>query len=310
MSRVEKLNKGAWLISLPQVLWCGLLAVGLIYFPCVKAEPSALTVTGGVFDYSVQTGDSLIKIGARFGVAAEVLARENSLKVNVRLAPGQGIAVDNRHIVPAVLENGLLINLPQRMLYFFRDAQLVVAYPVGLGRPTWQTPQGEFSVINKSDHKTWIVPRSIQEEMRRTGKEVKTSVPPGPDNPLGKYWLGLSLDSVGIHGTIAPASIYLFQSHGCIRLHPEDIEALFTQVPRGATGRIIYNPLLMTESAGRIFLEVQRDSYNRGGVSKVALEQLAREKLLSARIDWALAEKVLELKDGIARDITAIPSAN
>lgn len=182
MSRVEKLHRGAWRISLPQVLWCGLLAVGLIYFPCAKAEPSALAVTGGVFDYSVQTGDSLIKIGARFGVVAEVLARENRLKVNVRLAPGQGIAVDNRHIVPAVLENGLLINLPQRMLYFFRDAQLVVAYPVGLGRPTWQTPQGEFSVINKSDHKTWIVPRSIQEEMRRTGKEVKTSVPPGPES--------------------------------------------------------------------------------------------------------------------------------
>ena len=286
-----------------------MLVVCLIYLPYAKAESPALAVTGGVFDYSVQAGDSLIKIGARFGVAAEVLARDNGLKANVRLVPGQGIVVDNRHIVPAVLENGLLINLPQRMLYFFRDTQLVAAYPVGLGKPTWRTPAGEFSIINKSDNKTWIVPRSIQEEMRRTGKEVKTSVPPGPDNPLGKYWLGLSLDSIGIHGTIAPASIYLFQSHGCIRLHPDDIEALFAQVSQGAKGRIIYSPLLMTESAGRIFLEVQRDSYNRGGVSMVALEQLAREKSLTERIDWVHAEKVLKLKDGIARDITATPSA-
>ena len=268
-----------------------------------------MAVTGGMFDYSVQAGDSLIKIGARFGAAAEVLARENALKVNAPLVPGQKIIIDNRHIVPAVLENGLLINLPQRMLYYFRDTQLVAAYPVGLGKPTWQTPAGEFSIINKSDNKTWIVPRSIQEEMRRKGKEVKTRVPPGPDNPLGKYWLGLSLDSIGIHGTIAPASVYLFQSHGCIRLHPDDIEALFAQVSQGTMGRIIYTPLLMTESAGRIFLEVQRDSYNRGGVSMVALEQLAREKSLTERIDWAHAEEVLKSKDGIVRDITATPSA-
>lgn len=297
------------MISTQQHLWRGLLVICLIYLPFARAAPPALAVTGGVFDYRVQAGDSLIKIGARFGVAAEVLARENGLKANVRLAPGQDIVVDNRHIVPAVLENGLLINLPQRMLYFFRDAQLVAAYPVGLGKPTWRTPAGEFSVINKSDKKTWIVPRSIQEEMRRKGKEVKTSVPPGPDNPLGKYWMGLSLDSIGIHGTIAPASVYLFQSHGCIRLHPDDIEALFAQVSQGTTGRIIYSPLLMTESAERIFLEVQRDSYNRGGVSMVALKQLARKKSLTERIDWAHAEEVLKLKEGIARDITATPSA-
>lgn len=309
LKQVKKLNVESWLISLSRVLWHGLLTVCLIYLPCAKAEPPALAVTGGIFDYNVQAGDSLIKIGARFGVASEVLARDNGLKTNVRLVPGQGIVVDNRHIVPAVLENGLLVNLPQRMLYFFRDTQLVAAYPVGLGKPTWQTPTGEFSVINKSDNKTWIVPRSIQEEMRRAGKEVKTRVLPGPDNPLGKYWMGLSLDSIGIHGTIAPASVYHFQSHGCIRLHPEDIEVLFEQVALGATGRIIYDPLLLTEVAGRIFLEVQRDSYNRGDVSMAALEQLAREKSLTERIDWVHAEKVLKLKEGIARDITATPSS-
>ncbi|MDO8314633.1 MAG: L,D-transpeptidase family protein [Rugosibacter sp.] len=297
------------LISLHRFLWHGLLVACLIYLPWAKAESPVLTVTDGVFDYSVQAGDSLTKIGARFGAAPEVLARENALKVNAHLNPGQKITIDNRHILPALLDNGLLINLPQRMLYFFRDAQLVAAYPVGLGKSTWRTPAGEFSIINKSDNKTWIVPRSIQEEMRRAGKEVKTRVPPGPDNPLGKYWMGLSLDSIGIHGTTAPASVYHFQSHGCIRLHPDDIEALFAQVSQGATGRIIYAPLLMTESAGRIFLEVQRDSYNRGGISMAALKQLAREKLLTERIDWAHAENVLKLKDGIARDITATPSS-
>ncbi|HSD83572.1 MAG TPA: L,D-transpeptidase family protein, partial [Anaerolineae bacterium] len=127
------------------------------------------------------------------------------------------------------------------------------------------------------------------------------------DNPLGKYWLGLSLPGIGIHGTIAPASIYHFQSHGCIRLHPDDIEALFAQMKRGETGRIIYVPLLLSESEGRIFLEAHRDIYNKSDVSMVALERLANDAMLSDRIDWTRAAEVLEQREGVARDVT-LPS--
>lgn len=284
-------------------------------------------MVGSSFEHEVQAGESLAKIGARFGVAAEILARQNALKPNAKLVPAQKIAIDNRHIAPPAQSVGLLINLPQRMLYFFRDAQgelqpqlqsqpetrpqpsiqslqLVAAYPVGLGKPTWPTPMGAFKVVNKSDNKTWVVPLSIQEEMRQKGQVVKATVPPGPDNPLGKYWLGLSLDSIGIHGTLAPTSIYHFQSHGCIRLHPDDIEVLFAKVPLGTPGRIIYSPLLIAESAGRVFIEAHRDSYNRGGVSMAALERLARQRMLVDHIDWAKAADVLKLKEGIARDVT------
>lgn len=287
-----------------RAIWFIILACYLSYLPRAMAEPAAFSVTGGVFEYTVQSGDYLIKIGARFGVAAEVLARENVLEYSAKLMPGQKLTIDNRHIVPELRENGLLINLPQRMLYYFRDWELVAAYPVGLGKPSWPTPAGEFSVIDKEVNKAWRVPKSIQEEMRREGQMVKTEVPPGPDNPLGKHWLGLSLTSIGIHGTIAPASIYHFQSHGCIRLHPDDIEALFAQIERGATGGIIYVPLLLTESEGRIFIEAHRDIYNESDVSLRTLEQLAHDAILSDRIDWSRATDVLEQRDGVARDVT------
>ena len=285
-------------------IWFVILACYLSYLPRAMAEPAAFPVTGGVFEYTVQSGDYLIKIGARFGVAAEVLARENVLKYSAKLMPGQKLTIDNRHIVPESREDGLLINLPQRMLYYFRDWELVAAYPAGLGKPSWPTPAGEFSVIDKEANKAWRVPKSIQEEMRREGQVAKTEVPPGPDNPLGKHWLGLSLTSIGIHGTIAPASIYHFQSHGCIRLHPDDIEALFAQIERGATGSIIYVPLLLTESEGRIFIEAHRDIYHKVDVSLSELEQMAHDAMLSDRIDWSRAADVLELKDGVARDVT------
>lgn len=279
-------------------------AIVAFYLPFAMAEPLGFPIAGGVFEYTVQPGDYLIKIGARFGVAAAVLSRENGLKYDAKLMPGKKLIIDNRHIVPEVREEGLLINLPQRMLYYFRDWELVAAYPVGLGKPSWPTPAGEFTVTSKAVDKTWRVPKSIQEEMRREGQIVKTEVPPGPDNPLGKHWLGLSLTAIGIHGTIAPASIYHFQSHGCIRLHSDDIEALFAQIERGATGSIIYAPLLLTESDGRIFVEAHRDIYNKSDVSLAALEQLANDAMLSDRINWLRAAEVLEQKDGIARDVT------
>ena len=268
------------------------------------AEPISFPLTGKVFEYTVQPSDYLIKIGARFGVAAAVLSRDNNLKYGALLKSGQKLAVDNLHIVPETMNEGLLINLPQWMLYYFSRGELVAAYPVGLGKPSWPTPEGEFKLVNKVINKTWRVPKSIQEEMRSEAQVVKTEVPPGPENPLGKHWLGLSLSGIGIHGTIAPASIYHFQSHGCIRLHPDDIEALFAQIEVGLTGRIIYAPLLLKESKGKVLLEVHRDIYNKGDVSIKALEQRAHDAMLSDRIDWSRAKAVLERHEGVVRDVT------
>lgn len=280
------------------------LITGLLVQLQAAAEPLSSLLTGSVFEYSVQSGDSLTKIGARFGVSTKVLARENNLKYSAKLTPQQVLLIDNRHIVPASHNSDLLINLPQRMLYTFQGGELFAAYPVGLGKPSWKTPLGVFSINNKVANKTWLVPKSIQEEMRREGKAVLTQVPPGPDNPLGKYWLGLSLVGIGIHGTIAPASIYQFQSHGCVRLHPDDIEALFTQTEHGTTGEIIYAPLLLAEFEGRIFMEAHPDIYRVGGFSNQLLENMAQEAMIMERIDWQRAKSVLELRDGIARDVT------
>lgn len=292
------------------LLWA-LVAGGLCFAgpSLVNAEfaiSSALVppVTGAKFEYTVQPGDHLTRIGARFAVGAEVLARENGLKYNAAIKPGQILEIENLHIVPELRQDGLLINLPQRMLYFFRTGELVAAYPVGLGRPNWRTPDGDFTVVEKVVNKTWVVPKSIQEEMMREGQLVKTKMPPGPDNPLGKHWLGLSIPAIGIHGTIAPASVYHFQSHGCIRLHPDDIEALFEQVERGEKGSIIYTPVLLGESDGRIYLEVHRDIYHEADVSLAAAKKLAEELMLTDRINWDNAAEVVERHEGLARDVT------
>lgn len=279
----------------------------MAWIPAAEAQDTAeypAALVGTQFEYTVQPGDSLTSIGARFGIEQPVLARMNGIKYSAVLQPGQLLQIDNRHIVPERLAEGILINLPQRMLYYFQAGNLLAHYPVALGRPSWPTPAGRFTVLNPQENKTWLVPKSIQEEMRREGKAVKTEVPPGPDNPLGKYWIGLSLPGIGIHGTIAPASVYHFQSHGCIRLHPDDIAALFQHVSKGQTGEIIYAPVLLAHlEDGRIFLEVNRNIYKKRIDPLALVENSARIQGLSDRIDWDEVKDAIRLKDGLAREV-------
>lgn len=93
------------------------LDVAGLYVPCQRSEGPRLddTLVRGEFFYTVQLGDTLTSIRARFGVAAGVLARVNGLQPSTRLKIGQELRVYNRHIVPPGLEDGILINLPQRL---------------------------------------------------------------------------------------------------------------------------------------------------------------------------------------------------
>jgi L,D-transpeptidase ErfK/SrfK len=301
--------------------WCAaLLAAALL--PCAPARASqtrvpleaapglSTLVVGGSSTYAARAGDSLTSVSARFGVDIGPLARANGLPTNARLRLGQELRIENPHLVPApsVEEplEGILINVPQRLLFLFRDAILVGSFPVALGRAGNRTPLGGFTIARREVDKTWYVPASIQEEMRREGKRVRTQVPPGPDNPLGRHWLGLSDLACGIHGTIAPASIYHFQTHGCIRLHPDDVAWLFDRVVLGDPVRIVYLPVLLAALPdGRVFLEVHRDVYGKAEPPLLTLERLLVAHDLTGRVDWERAARVTREAEGLARDVSA-----
>jgi L,D-transpeptidase ErfK/SrfK len=285
------------------VFACLLAALSL---PALADDPPSLShlIAGGDIEYTVKPGDFLISIGARFGVTPRIVAQQNAIPYEAIIYPGQRFHIHNPHIVPAILDDGILINIPQRMLFHFSQGKLLAAYPVGLGRPNWPTPEGEFRIADRELNKPWKVPKSIQEEMLREGKVVQEEVPPGPDNPLGIHWLGLSLSGCGIHGTIAPSSVYHFQSHGCIRLHPDDVAELYHRVKVGTTGRIVYRPVLLAAlEDGRILVEVHRDIYDQGIDPAQTVRDLAEANGLSDDIDWALADGVIAAQDGIAREV-------
>jgi L,D-transpeptidase ErfK/SrfK len=296
------------------VFRASLLVITLLAAVCSYANaqglpPLAHQMVGSEFQYAVKAGETLVSIGARKGIESGTLAAINGLKPNAALKPGQLLDIDNRHIVPADLPDGILINLPQRKLFFLNEGTVEGNYPIGPGKTAFATPIGSFSVIQMRENPTWYVPKSIQDEWARAGKVVKKTVPPGPGNPLGGYWMGLSFPSYGIHGTNAPLSIYDFQSRGCIRMHPEDAGALFRQIKVGQRGEIIYEPVLLAQlQDGEILLEAHRDPYRKKNTDSLQfVGKLAAANNLAQRIDWSRATEVTSRKEGVAREIGAIP---
>jgi L,D-transpeptidase ErfK/SrfK len=179
-----------------------------------------------------------------------------------------------------------------------------------MGQASWRTPQGDFTVVDMTVNPTWTVPASIQRDMARRGKAVLTRVAAGPRNPLGKRWIGLSLDGIGIHGTIKPLSVYHFLSHGCIRLNADDVAALFVMVKPGTPGTIIYAPVLLAQlDDGRIFVEANPDIYGQEPDSLRDLQTLAQSSDIGGLIDWQRVKDALDRKDGLARDVTAQDAA-
>ena len=269
--------------------------------------PISHRISGGQFDFIVWDSNSFTRIGSRFGESPKVLASENGKHVSDRLNAGDTVHIDNRHIVPVEAADLIEVNLPQRMLFHFEGGRLSGAYPVAIGQPgkQWRTPTGAFKVIQLKEDPTWRVPASIQREEEEAGKDVEDEVDPGPDNPLGKYWIGLSFPVIGIHGTNHPGSVYSYRTHGCVRLHPDDIEALFNNVDLNDGGVIVYYPVMLARlDDGRIFLESDRDIYRKGTGGIEAVKALARAGGIDTLMDWSRAGEALDDQEGIARDVT------
>jgi L,D-transpeptidase ErfK/SrfK len=288
----------------------GSLAIGALVaaqalptsFQSSAAEADGLV--GSLSRYVIEANDSLTALGARYGVDVETLARENGLDPRASLESGTTLRIDNRHIVPVPADGAIAVNIPQRMLFWRRADGVVAAFPIAAGQPSWPTPIGAFSIISKRKDPVWNVPPSIQEEMRRAGKVPVTQVPPGAENPLGDRWLGTSLENIGIHGTNAPLGIYRLGTHGCIRLHPDDVRELFDGVSLGTRGEIIYQPVLMRQFGDRVLLEVHPDLYGQAEEPAVTIRRIAAESGFGSLVDWQRVEDAVRQRAGVAVDVT------
>jgi lipoprotein-anchoring transpeptidase ErfK/SrfK len=126
----------------------------------------------------------------------------------------------------------ILINRALNRLTYFAAGQLR-RFPVATGQSIYPTPTGTFHIVVKWKNPWWYPPTYD------SWARGLSPVPPGPSNPLGSRWMGLSAPGVGIHGTNNPSSIGYSVSHGCIRMQVPDAEWLFDHVAVGTTVFIV-----------------------------------------------------------------------
>jgi len=126
----------------------------------------------------------------------------------------------------------IVIRRESKSLNLYNGMRPVRSFRIATGMPQYPTPLGRFQLVTKWKNPWWYPPSSDWAK----GKEP---IPPGPGNPLGTRWMGLSAPGVGIHGTPDAASLGYSLSHGCIRMAISEAEWLFNRVVVGTTVFIV-----------------------------------------------------------------------
>jgi lipoprotein-anchoring transpeptidase ErfK/SrfK len=169
-------------------------------------------------------GRKLLKFPTRMRIRAAILSGART----TILAPLKTITATAAKAAPTIV-----IHRGSNRLYLYQGTRFVRAFPVATGQPAWPTPLGHFEIVVKQVNPWWYPPTN---DSWAAGAKP---VPPGPGNPLGTRWMGLSAPGVGIHGTSEPWSIGHSESHGCIRMQIPSAEWLYTHVQIGTPVFII-----------------------------------------------------------------------
>lgn len=240
--------------------------LGILIAASARAEiyelpPDGYDVVGALATITAREDDTLVDIARRHGLGYHDIVRANR-GVNVWV-PGEGteVVLPTRFVLPPGPRQGIVLNLPEYRLYYYpepADGELayVMTYPISIGRMDWDTPLGVTSVISKVRNPSWYTPQSVRDEHAADGRPLPRIVPPGPQNPLGKYAMRLGLPGYLIHGTNRPAGVGMRVTHGCIRMFPEDIEFLFPNVDVNTPVRIINEPVKLGWFGNELVMEV------------------------------------------------------
>lgn len=148
----------------------------------------------------------------------------------------------------------IVVSLEDRKLALMEDGKLVKIYSVAVGKPSTPSPVGTFTVERRVANPTYAHDGRI--------------VPPGPNNPVGSRWMGLSIRGYGIHGTNVPSSIGKAASHGCIRMGKADVEELFSMVAVGDEVELIG---ARNEETAQLFGDGQNATPNAQSAAKIVL---------------------------------------
>lgn len=164
---------------------------------------------------AIQTESRIAALAAMLFIATISALAEEKLKSDA-VAKSDAAANKKGEIVQV---RTIIISIQDRKLALLEGDKTVKIWDIAVGAESTPSPSGSYTIANRMSKPTYY----------HSGKVIQ----PGPSNPLGSRWLGLSIKHFGIHGTNAPKSIGKNASHGCIRMRNRDVEELFELVKAG-----------------------------------------------------------------------------
>jgi lipoprotein-anchoring transpeptidase ErfK/SrfK len=164
------------------------------------------------------------------GVAVRDLS--DALEHGTRAAIVLRAKLTEPQVTPSTIGPVIVIKRGSNELTLYNGMKVVRKFGVATGQAVYPTPLGKFQIVVKWKNPWWYPPAS-------PWAKGEKPVPPGPGNPLGTRWMGLSAPGVGIHGTPQDGSIGYSLSHGCIRMHIPQAEWLFEHVDVGTPVYIV-----------------------------------------------------------------------
>jgi L,D-transpeptidase ErfK/SrfK len=289
-------------------------------------DPKTTTVVGTLQVTHSRHEDTLADIARRFNLGYDEVLRANP-DVDPWL-PGEGtrIVLPTQFVLPEAPAEGIVVNIAAlRMFYFPKpdkdQPRVVMTFPIGIGKVGWATPVGTTKIASKREKPFWTPPASVRKEHEAAGDPLPARVPPGPDNPLGLYAMNLGWPSYLIHGTNKPPGVGMRASHGCIRMYPEDIAAVFPEIPVGMKVTVVNQPLLYRWQEDSLYVQsypLHEDERDGSGADRkrkkpktpavkaphyseaLAAKMVQKVKPHGAMLDTALAEQVVNAQQGIA----------
>ncbi|OIR17845.1 putative L,D-transpeptidase YbiS precursor [mine drainage metagenome] len=223
------------------------------------------SIVGNIQVISIVNPDlTLLDIARHYDLGYDEITRANPEIPTWVPKIGSHITIPTEFILPPAPLQGIIINIPQRRLFYFpkpdqQQITQVYTYPISIAREGWFTPLGQTSIIAKHRDPAWFVPKSILEEHRNNGEpDFPDYFPPGPNNPMGMLALQTGFPAIFIHGTNKPWGIGMRTSHGCLHLYPEDAAQLFEMVSVGTPVRIIDAPITIGKLDSALYMSASK----------------------------------------------------
>ncbi len=261
---------------------------------------------GKIQKYTIEEEDTLIDVSRHFELGYIELISANPSVDPWTPTPGQEITIPSFKLLPRATQKGIVVNLAQMRVYYFKNKKEIITYPIGIGRDGMNTPQGKTYLTAKKANPVWIPTERMREEKKWLPKVIRA----GNHNPLGRHALYLGWPTFLIHGSNKPWAIGRRVSSGCMRMYPENVKTLFDMVPINIPVTIVSQPILVAEIDNKLYLEANpskrqgNDIEITGTHEKIDLSNELKEVIKKAAgdkantIDWKIVNQVVRERQG------------